>query len=69
MAINVWHNAKIDLPKPGEQVLCVKETKNGTRSLCFGFWYDDRTYGNGWVTSGSCNNVLYWMPLPKIPEV
>lgn len=64
----VWHNAQIDLPKDGEQVLCVKETKNKVRSYCFGAHYSTRTWDNGWVTSGGCNNVLYWMPLPKMPE-
>ena len=63
-----WHNAQIDLPKDGELVLCVKETKNGVRSLCFGSHWSDRKFDTGWVTSGSCNNILYWMPLPKFPE-
>ena len=68
----VWHDARIDPPENGKQVLCVKQTKNGTRSLCFGSYWRERQHNelfdDRWVTTGSCNNVLYWMPLPKIPE-
>lgn len=64
----VWHDAKIDPPKDNGYVLCVKQTKNGAKSICLGYYDPERTYGIGWVTTGSCNNILYWMPLPKIPE-
>lgn len=64
----VWHNAKIDTPPDGLRVLCIKQTKNGNRDYCFGAYYEDRQHGTGWVTSGSCDNVIYWMPLPKIPD-
>lgn len=64
----VWHNAKVDLPKDSERVLCVKQPKNGHVDYCFGAYYKDRQFGTGWVTSGSCDNVIYWMPLPKIPK-
>ena len=63
-----WHDAHLDLPKEGEQVLCVKQNKAGVRSLCFGSHWDNRPLDDGWVTGGGCNNVIYWMPLPKIPE-
>ena len=64
----VWHNAQLDPPDDGVQVLCVKQTKNGTRSLCFGSHWQGRPWDNGWVTGGGCNNVILWMPLPEIPE-
>ena len=66
----VWHKADIDKPKMGERVICVKETKSGTRALCFGAWFDKTEYypEGHWVTGGGNNNVIYWMPAPKIPE-
>lgn len=64
----VWHDAQLDPPADGVQVLCVKQTKNGTRSLCFGSHWQGRPWNNGWVTGGGCNNVILWMPLPEIPE-
>lgn len=66
----VWHNPVFDLPPAGERVLCVKLPKNGNKDLCFGAWYPPSDlYPEGhWTTSGSCNNVIYWMPLPGIPE-
>ena len=63
-----WHNAALDKPKDGERVLCVKENKAGRRDLCFGTHWEGREWDDGWVTGGGCNNVIYWMPLPKIPE-
>ena len=65
----VWHDPELDPPPAGEQVLCVKQDKKGNRSLCFGSYWKDRPYDNGWITTGSCTNIIYWMPLPKIPEV
>ena len=68
----VWHDALLDPPPNGEQVLCVKENQKGFRSLCFGsFWrerFHDDNYDDRWVTSGGCRNIIFWMPLPKIPE-
>ena len=70
IANGVWHNASIDPPPEGERVLCVKLPKSGRKDICFGSWYKpSNLYPFGhWVTSGSCSNVIYWMPLPKIPE-
>lgn len=66
----VWHNATLDLPEDGKLVLCIKQNKKGFRDICFGRHYSpDDTYPDGhWVTSGSCSNVIYWMPAPEIPE-
>lgn len=64
----VWHNAQLEQPKDGELVLCVKETKKGIRSMCLGTHWANRQWDDGWVTGGGCNNVLWWMPLPRMPE-
>ena len=63
-----WRNAKVDVPRDGVQVLCIKELKNGRRTMCFGSHWKDRQYDNGWVTGGGTNNVILWMTLPEIPE-
>lgn len=79
-AVNgVWHNAEIELPPDGERVLAVKQLKSGLRDICLAhcirnwehFDYATKTthIGPYWVTCGGNNNVIYWMPLPKIPEV
>ena len=72
-----WHNAKIDLPKNAELVLAVKELKNGTRDICLARCFTDYEYYDPktklimsmpkWVCGGN-NNIIYWTPLPKIPE-
>ena len=65
----VWHNVPIDMPKYGEEVLAIKETKSGVRSFCFATLFPADKYGpEHWVTGGGCTNVIYWTPLPKMPE-
>lgn len=74
----VWHDAKIDLPESHVEVLIVKQLKSGQRNIGIGYCipeYKRRDYVTGqemtepyWVCGG-CNNVIYWMPLPKIPGV
>ena len=66
--VMAWRNAKIDKPESGDVVLAVKENKAGRRSICLATWYKDRDWADGWVTTGGNNNVIYWTPLPKIPE-
>lgn len=73
----VWHDAKLDLPKNHEQVLVVKQLKNRERSISIGYCIPEYTrhdYVTGqdvtepyWVCSGN-NNIIYWMPLPKMPK-
>ena len=63
-----WRNAKTDFPRDGQQVLCIKELKNGRRTMCFGTHWQDRQYDDGWITGGGNNNVIAWMTLPEIPE-
>ena len=64
----VWKDAKNVFPEDGRQVLCIKELANGRRTMCFGSHWNDRTYDNGWITSGGNNNVILWSDLPAIPE-
>ena len=65
MANGVWHRAGVSYPKSGDQVLCVKQLKNGEKTICFGTWHEDL---GRWVTTGGNSNVILWMPLPRIPE-
>lgn len=79
MSINngVWHDAELDPPGAADvwqHVLIVKENKSGERVICFGAFlsedYDPVThrYNGKWTTNNGKGKVLYWMPLPKIPE-
>lgn len=63
-----WRKADVDFPRDGVNVLCIKELKDGSRTMCFGRHWMDRPYDNGWVTGGGNNNVIMWMTLPEIPE-
>lgn len=63
-----WMNARTAFPSDGVLVLCIKELKNGSRTMCFGTHWTGRQYDNGWVTGGGNNNVICWMKLPEIPE-
>ena len=63
-----WRNAKVYVPRDGQQVLCIKELKDGRRTMCFGTHWQDRPYDNGWITGSGNNNVTLWMTLPEIPE-
>ena len=63
----VWHDAQLD-PPAGElvckTVLIVKQSKNGDKKICFGTYMDRGV----WTTNNGLGRVLWWMPLPKIPE-
>lgn len=75
-----WIRAEDLVPETTDRVLCVKQLKDGRLDMCFGY-YDPNAIGwnyaenrqcfigGRWVTSGSNNNVKYWMPLPEMPEV
>jgi len=74
----VWHDAVTDPPENDVLVLAVKQLKNGTRDICLArcqrdFEYFDYVTGvkakKDWWICGGNNNILYWMPLPKMPEV
>ena len=73
----VWHDAKLELPPDHVDVLIVKQLKSGQRNIGIGYCipeYKHHNYETGedviepyWVCGGN-NNIIYWMPLPKIPE-
>lgn len=73
-----WIDVKERLPENQVTVLIVKELKSGQRNIGLGYCiteYKHHDYITGevriepyWVCGGN-NNVIYWMPLPAIPEV
>ena len=73
----VWHDALMDPPETKEPVLAIKQLKDGRRDICIAYCirnYQWRNPATGvlinedkWVCQGN-NNIIYWMPLPKIPE-
>lgn len=73
-----WISVKDRLPDDGEQVLVVKQLKDGRKSIDLGYYwsqynvYDASAGANVekpvWVTRGN-NDVICWMPIPKVPEV
>ena len=73
-----WISVKDRLPEHAEEtVLAVKELKSGRREVCLArcireWVYTDpitkkKTKSPYWVCGGN-NNILYWMPLPAMPE-
>lgn len=74
----VWHDAELDPPMADQMnktVLIVKENKNGSRVITFGSFngtvlhVGSMKWDGQWNTNNGKGTVLYWMPLPKIPEV
>jgi len=74
----VWHDAKLDPPGAkdiNKTVLIVKANKNGDRVITFGAFMANtykpisHRWEGTWTTNNGKGDVLYWMPLPKIPEV
>jgi hypothetical protein len=69
----VWHNAILDPPEDGVKVLCLRPTKGGY-DYCLGVKYsfenqDATDKWDRWYTLGGDYDVIWWTPLPKIPEV
>lgn len=72
-----WMDAKTDLPENGVQVLAVKQLRDGSRDITIATCYHNHQYYDMqteryyhapyWACSGN-NNIIYWMPLPEIPE-
>ena len=73
-----WISVNDRLPEDGEQVLVVKQLKDGRQSIDFGYYWSqylvyDAAAGASvekpvWVTRGN-TDVRYWMPIPTVPEV
>lgn len=73
----VWHHAEQDPPGAeyiNKSVLVVREfvrSRNNTyRIIDFGIYNAIVINAPGWTLEGKWNkkNVIYWMPLPEIPE-
>ena len=72
-----WISVKDRLPENEKDVLLIKQLKSGQRNIGIGYCipdYEFKNYATGeshrapyWVCSGN-NNVVYWMPLPEMPE-
>lgn len=72
-----WIDVRDALPDSEQRVLAVKQLKDGRRDICIAYcnlcWphYNVKTremeIGPYWVCGGN-NNVIYWQPLPEMPE-
>ncbi len=72
-----WISTADRLPGEEQEVLAVKELKDGRRSICIARCllefehYDPVTLKKYkapyWVCGGN-NNVIYWMDLPEVPN-
>lgn len=72
-----WISCKDRLPDREITVLAIKQLKNGNRDYCLARCIPDWSYtdfatgktctGPYWICGGN-NNVIYWMPLPDMPE-
>ena len=75
---NGWISVNDRLPEDSNTVLVAKKLKNGSMSVDFGRYFERYTvYDRSirattekplWETRGN-SNVMYWMPIPKVPEV
>jgi len=72
-SLNMWHDAKLD--PPGKQlqyqtVLVVKKKMNGSTDVTFGKYMPEYAgLPTRWSTANGKGEVIFWMPIPKIPEV
>ena len=72
-----WISVKDRLPEDQVTVLAVKQLKNGRRDICLArcileyehFDVETRTkvISPYWACGGN-NTIIYWMPLPGLPE-
>ena len=73
----VWISVNDSLPEDQKVVLAVKQLKDGRRDMCLArclleFEHYEIETGTKvkrpyWVCGGN-NNIIYWMPLPEMPE-
>ena len=77
MEMEKWRSVNDELPEDGVTVLAVKELKSKQRYICLArcirnyehYDYATKTTHIGpYWTCGGNHNILYWMPLPAIPE-
>ena len=72
-----WISVEDRLPEDDRTVLAVKQLKDGRRDMCLARCIPEWEYYDAaaqitrkkpyWVCGGN-NNIILWMPLPKIPE-
>ena len=72
-----WISVKDKLPEDQVTVLALKQLKDGRRDICLArcilecehYDYEKRANVKSpyWVCGGN-NNIIYWMPLPELPE-
>lgn len=73
-----WISVKDRLPETGQNVLIIKQLKSGMLTMAIGYCIREYSYNDPvtkqlakrpyWVCGGN-NNVIFWMPLPEMPEV
>jgi len=73
-----WISVKDRLPNAEAVYLAVKEKKNGERDICLARFIPNYPHydidlrasvpGPYWVCGGN-NNIIFWQPLPDLPEV
>ncbi len=62
-----WINIEHHLPSKRGNYLCVMMTKEANRK----FYFQEICHYNGngeWTEENRLQKVVYWMPLPKLPE-
>ena len=57
-----WNNVKYLVPENENEVFVCTRSKNGSRNIDKGYYTDGR-----WAHRGTAE-VIYWMPLPELPE-
>jgi hypothetical protein len=73
-----WINVDDELPKDGQQVLCVQDPETtGTKEPLVGIFnastkrflcLQPTIYANLETGRGAWVDIIYWMPLPKTPK-
>lgn len=72
-----WIRVEDRLPEDDGTVLAVKQLKDGSRQICLAYCNLDWMYRDPvsgvtrheprWVCGGN-NNIIWWQPLPEMPE-
>lgn len=71
----VWHDARLDPPRPNQgAMLVIREIGKGAaayRKYDFGIYTSSMDSPSSLRMDGTWNKggVIFWMPLPKMPEV
>lgn len=77
MLYGEWHDALMDPPGVehiNKTVLIVKANKAGDKTITFGKYMSNtykpisQKWEGTWTTNNGKGTVLYWMPIPVVPE-